>query len=179
MDHLDAISDAIEGGDTNRVAEILREHPELLADVKNDDAPLWSAWYSNRALLSWLLEYGVSPNQRDSSGGTVLMSAAAENATEMIELLIAHYADVILANESGETAFSYACAKDSFDAARLLHAAGADINTVDQGGGSPLDWAACWASWPFYAWLVSVGCRHVDGAPREQGSPPPFKKTDD
>jgi hypothetical protein len=83
--------------------------------------------------------------------------------------------DINARSERGETAFSFACANNSLSAAKILHSRGADINTVDLGGGSPLDWAVCWSSPEFRAWLVSVGGKRHDGSydqwqwPRDDG----------
>jgi ankyrin repeat protein len=82
--------------------------------------------------------------------------------------------DVNARNERGETAFSFACANNSLSAAVLLHSRGADINTVDAGGESPLDWAVCWSSPEFRAWLVSVGAKRHD----KRYDPWPWPRTD-
>lgn len=172
----DELQDAFGAGDMPAIERLLKEQPSLSDGIRSDASPLHTAWHCNPDLIPDVLLLGVSPNQRDSSGGTVLMFAAADDATAILSALLARGADANARNDSGETAFSYACANDSFASARLLHAAGADVNTVDAGGGSPLDWAACWASWEFYNWLVSVGAKHVDSsAPRSPGSEPPFK----
>jgi ankyrin repeat protein len=163
---IDEIWDMVKGGDSERLLAIIAEQRKSSEATRSDDLLLNVAWQVNRRLIPWLLENGVNPDQRDSVGGTVLMYAAADDAIETVEALIRHGADVNAKNDSGETAFSYACTNDSFRAAKLLHAAGADVNTVDAGGGSPLDWASNWAGDEFYAWLVGIGCRHVDGAPR-------------
>jgi ankyrin repeat protein len=176
-DDADELTDAIEAADTARLERLLADRPDLRGIRPGEsDAPLQAAWYRKPDLIPWLLPRGVSPDQRDSGGGTVLMHAAADDATEVVALLIAAGADLNVHREGGETAFSYACAHDAFASAKLLHAAGAEVNgVVDEGGGSPLDWAACWASWPFYEWLVSIGCRHLESHPdRTPGSPPPF-----
>jgi ankyrin repeat protein len=161
-------------GDLPALALLLRGKPTRAGDARSDSAPLHLAWSRNRDLIPALLDLGVWPDQADSVGGTILMDAAAADATATVSALLAHGAAVNVRNDSGETAFSYACANDSFASARLLLAAGADVNTVDAGGGSPLDWAGCWASYDFYAWLVSVGARHTDGPPRPSGSKPPY-----
>ena len=172
----DELCDAIEAGDVPAVERLLKSQPSRAGNARSESCPLHLAWYHNPQLIPTLLDLGVSPDQADTSGGTVLMYAAANGETATVSALLARGADVNARNDGGETAFSYACANDRFAAARLLHAAGADVNTIDAGGGSPLDWAACWGSYDFYAWLVSVGARHVDGSPpRPPGSEPPFK----
>ncbi|MGA2501921.1 MAG: ankyrin repeat domain-containing protein [Tepidisphaeraceae bacterium] len=146
-------------GDTTRLARVIVEQKGSSNSIPLDHGLLHVAWQRNRPLIGWLLDQGISPDQRDSVGGTVLMYAAADDAIETVVLLISRGADVNARNDNGETAFSYACANDSFRSAKRLHAAGAEVNTVDAGGGSPFDWARCWASKKFYRWLIGIGCR--------------------
>ncbi len=91
-----------------------------------------------------------------------MIDAVIANDVAAIAKLLDAGKDVNSRNENGETAFSYACANNALDAAKLLHARGADINTIDKGNGSPLDWAACWSSPEFCAWLESVGGKRHD-----------------
>jgi ankyrin repeat protein len=85
----------------------------------------------------------------------------ADDASAVARLLDAGH-DVNARNANGESAFSYACANNSLAVAMLLHARGADVNTIDHGNGSPLDWAVCWSSPEFCAWLESFGGRRHD-----------------
>jgi hypothetical protein len=95
-----------------------------------------------------------------------MASAASDDDVDRVRHLLDAGEDVDAANESGETAFSYACANNALRVARLLYEGGANIHTVDVGGGSPLDWAVCWSSPEFRAWLKSVGgSRHDSGYP--------------
>ena len=96
-----------------------------------------------------------------------MIAAVVAHDTATVRRLLDAGEDVNAANESGETAFSYACANDAFAVARLLHSLGANINTVDDGRGSPLDWAVCWSSHEFRAWLKSVGGKHHDHSSAE------------
>ena len=162
MDDDTDIYDRVERGDRERLAPLIAEELARPDSELLDDNLLHAAWHRNRGLMRWLLDQGISPNRRDTYGGTVLMCAAADDKVEIVELLIARGAEPSAANEAGETAFSYACANNSLRSAKLLHAAGADVNTVDAGGGSPLDWAACWSDAEFCRWAESVGCRRVD-----------------
>jgi len=141
-----------------RLGWMLDRFPQL----KTEASLLWEAWWSNRALVRWLLEQGISPDVPGCSGHTLLMQAASENDVGMVRLLLVHGADVNHRNEQGETAFSYCCANNSLASAQLLAEQGADINTVDKGNGSPLDWAVCWSAAEFREWLVSMGARRND-----------------
>src|SRR4051794_4776013 len=86
-----------------------------------------------------------------------MIDAVTDDNVAAIGALLEAGQDVNAINESDETAFSYACASNCLAAAKFLHARGADVNTIDNGGGSPLDWAVCWSSLEFRAWLISVG----------------------
>ena len=94
-----------------------------------------------------------------------MVDAVADNDVAAVARLLDAGQDVNARNEAGETAFSYACTNNAFEVAKLLHARGADVNTVDAGNGSPLDWAVCWASAEFCAWLEGVVGRRHDVQP--------------
>ena len=165
---MEDIWDIVKHGKTDRLAEVIAQQQKGSEAARSDENLLGVAWQVNRSLIPWLLDQGVSPDQRDTVGGTALMFAATDNDLETVAALIEAGADVNAKNDAGETAFSYACTNNSFGSAKLLHTAGADVNTVDAGGGSPLDWASNWASDEFYDWLVSIGCKHVEGSPRNR-----------
>ena len=86
-----------------------------------------------------------------------MVEAVATNDVGRVVSLLEAGADINANNDRGETAFSFACANNALAVAKALFLRGADINTVDAGGGSPLDWAVCWASPEFRAWLIGVG----------------------
>jgi metal-dependent HD superfamily phosphatase/phosphodiesterase len=92
-----------------------------------------------------------------------MTTAASSNDVDTVRRLLDAGEGINATNDRGETAFSYACANNALKVAELLHARGANINTVDAGGGSPLDWAVCWSSLEFRAWLKRIGgTRHDD-----------------
>ena len=98
-----------------------------------------------------------------------MVRAVCDDDVEAVAKLLDARQNVNAKNENGETAFSYACASNAFKVAKLLHSRGANINTIDKGNGSPLDWAACWSSKKFCAWLESVaGKRHDVFPPRKK-----------
>lgn len=55
-----------------------------------------------------LLEAGAKPDARQTGGFTAIFSAAAANRRDLCELLLAHGANPLLANDFGQTAASYA-----------------------------------------------------------------------
>ena len=103
-----------------------------------------------------------------------MIDAAADNDVERVRTLLDAGEDANAKNERGETAFSYACANNAFDVARLLFDRGAEINTIDEGGGSPLDWAVCWSSHEFRAWLIEIGGKRHD----ENAEPWPWPRAE-
>jgi ankyrin repeat protein len=105
-----------------------------------------------------------------------MVDAIVADDVERVVALLEAGADPNATNERGETAFSYACANYALEAAKALFVHGAEINTLDACGGSPLDWAACWSSPEFRAWLIGIGGRRHDNSydpwpwpPRSEG----------
>ena len=105
----------------------------------DDDGIMAYAYLKNPHMLSVVYECGVPLDERDTSGSTVLMSAAAHGDLHTINWLIDSGADVNAVNQSGETAFSYACAWDQLEAAEILASRGADPNPLVGGDTTPLD----------------------------------------
>lgn len=93
-----------------------------------------------------------------------MVDAVVSDETARVIALLDEGVDINARSEHCETAFSFACANNSLSVAKILHSRGADINTIDVGGGSPLDWAVCWSSPEFRAWLVSVGGKRHDAS---------------
>lgn len=62
----------------------------------------------NTTIVTLLLEKGASVNARQVGGFTPLMSAAAANRRDLVELLLAHGADSALTNDQGQTAADFA-----------------------------------------------------------------------
>lgn len=69
---------------------------------------------------------------------TPLMTAASENDTEQIEILVEDGEDINEQDEEGSTALDYAIFSGSYEAFELLLEKGADPNTVDIYGTTPL-----------------------------------------
>ena len=93
-----------------------------------------------------------------------MLDAVVADDVGLVVALLEAGTDINASNERGETAFSFACANNALGVAKTLFLRGAEINTVDAGGGSPLDWAVCWASPEFRAWLIGVGGERHDNS---------------
>jgi hypothetical protein len=104
-----------------------REYPPLLL----------SCGFGNIETTRELLRLGLSPNCVDKSTGyTPLFIAAKKGHREVVDLLIAHSADVTAKDYGGETALHVA--RDAAIAAALIRG-GADVNAVSESGLSVLD----------------------------------------
>ena len=84
------------------------------------------------------LDAGMSPDTRDESGSTMLITAAIKNDSNVAQLLIDHGANVNARTSEGETALMVAALMNAVDTAKVLLAAGAELNAKDSRGETPL-----------------------------------------
>jgi len=88
-----------------------------------------------------LLNYGADPNARNASGQTALHQAASQGATRVIEILLAHKADINAADNSGYVpllgAISYGM-KNGRKPVEVLVNNGANVNAESARGETPL-----------------------------------------
>ena len=75
-----------------------------------------------------LIDAGVDVNQRDASGGTVLMTAAARHDVIAMRMLLDHGADPNARSTAGLTPLSLACGTDHPSSVALLLSSGARPN---------------------------------------------------
>jgi TonB family protein len=81
---------------------------------------------------------------KDFEGATPLHRAASAGHKDVVELLLAHRADVNAIDNNGVTPLHYAASAGHKDVAELLLAHRADVNARDKNiGGTPLHWAGC------------------------------------
>ncbi len=105
------------------------------------DSEIYSAIRSGeRAAVETLLQNGVSPNQRDADGNTLLMNAAMYGRPELLSFLIEKGADVNAANNGGATALMRAAGDTA--KIKLLVGKGANVNARSALGNTPLMLAA-------------------------------------
>jgi len=90
--------------------------------------------------LAAALARGVSADEKDDKGNTLLMLAAYHGRTEAVRLLLDAGAQPDLRNDKGQTPLGGVAFKGHVDIARMLLDAGADP-AADQGGSTPADLA--------------------------------------
>ena len=79
------------------------------------------------AMLRWLLDQGMDPNETDDFGRTALIEAAEQGATECVRLLLNAGADVHYSQDFGSSAIKVA---SNLEVVRVLVEAGADLNDI-------------------------------------------------
>ncbi|EFY94070.1 ankyrin repeat protein [Metarhizium robertsii] len=89
-----------------------------------------------------LLDEGVDPNAKDSSGSTPLHIAAKGESPEVVELLLEHGANSNTKEESGRTPLHYAAQNTRDEIAQILLDYWADPKITDKVGSTPLHYAA-------------------------------------
>lgn len=107
MNTSDDVFEAIQTGNREQVAELVRKTPDLL-----------------QARNSAGLSPGADPNVKQQGGWTPLHQAAAHGHIEMLNLLLRHGADVDSMNDHGATPLDMAIEKGRPEVARILRSRG-------------------------------------------------------
>ena len=109
------------------------------ADVNQPDelgaTPLHdAAWSGNLEIARYLMEHGANVKARHAEGGSqpLGLRRASRTIFAMVELLLAHGADVRAADNSGETPLHLAVDRGYLALVELLIVRGADVKVRDK-----------------------------------------------
>jgi ankyrin repeat protein len=127
-----------------------------------------SCWNSDLDQVTALLQQNPPLEMRMGDGRTPLILAAHGNPA-IVKLLLAHGAQVNVADQKGDTPFSLAAENGILDSVKMLLAAGASLNTVNQWNRTPLDLAAREGHDDVVAYLLA---QHADLTAGDPTSPP-------
>ncbi|MGZ5618637.1 MAG: ankyrin repeat domain-containing protein [Usitatibacter sp.] len=151
------IADAVDKACHDELAQMLQD-PARRKDIeKGDDdlrtfskenSPLQVAvWKKDAKSVDLLLENGANPNQTSNTGYTLLMTAAINNADDVVAVLARHKVNVneqytkFPGNDAGKTALIMAANQGRTEAIKALLAAGADKSIRDRAGYNALQHA--------------------------------------
>jgi len=107
----------------------------------------FAVWVNSPEIVALLLDNGANPNAQVSAPGepadglTPLLAAAAEDHTDIAQLLLAHKADPNIADSTGETPLLRAVRGRNKELVKLLLANHAEVNRQDAHGLTPLGYA--------------------------------------
>lgn len=156
--------DAIRKGDAEKVAELLKQEPELIkARTKKGTTPVMVAMFSRHKEIGESLAAGIDTNVFEATAlgriervrellkkdPTLVNAFSPEgftalhgnlNHTGIVELLLENGADInaVLKNDFGATPLQSALAMGWTDTAKLLIARNANVNCRSNGGFTPL-----------------------------------------
>ncbi|MBI4203982.1 MAG: ankyrin repeat domain-containing protein [Betaproteobacteria bacterium] len=152
---------------------------ELKAPKRDDDDP-WASDIARRSLQAEQIEFnvkgferaiqvgneravklflkaGVKPNEKDASGSTPLLRAAALNRTSVAAVLIGAKADINVHDPQGFTPLHWAAFKGFPEMTKLLVERGADVNAKSNMGLTPIMQATMWGHDRIVSYLLSKG----------------------
>ena len=126
-------------GGAAAVRHLLEAGADVNAATLVGTTPLFPAVNVSAEMTRLLLDKGADVNRATLSGVTPIMFT---RDAAIVQLLVAHGADVKARSKVGETALMDAAARGDLAAAKLLVERGADVNAVDHRGYTPLIFAA-------------------------------------
>ena len=121
------------------VRHLLEAGADVNAATLVGATPLFPAVNVSAEMTRLLLDRGADANRATLSGVTPIMFT---RDAAIVQLLVAHGADVKTRSKVGETALMDAAARGDLAAVRLLLERGADVNAVDHRGYTALIFAA-------------------------------------
>ncbi len=142
---LQAVEDALNGGDTSKVTELLSVPGSTVVnarDISNGRTAMHLAvGRRNGVWVDYLYQQGANVNLADNAGVTPLIQAVQAGWVEGVQKLIAHGARVEVANNTGETPLMFAVHARNTELMRVLLQAGASPDRTDHSGRSARDYA--------------------------------------
>jgi len=142
----DELGHAIFDGDTDKVAALLKTHPDLAVTTNTLGATPLDIAVIGRQLkvIQLLLVNGANPNAKDSLGDTPLLTAVMFDfdSANVVEMLLTNKADVDATNNKGDTPLHFAAMLGRYNPAKVLLDYKADVNAKDNEGNTPLHFAA-------------------------------------
>lgn len=160
----DAILRATKDGDTEAVARMLDEAPQLLSlEREGLGLLLEAAHYGHADLVTLLVERGAGLETSDMVGNTPLRLAAAGGHEEVVSILLRSGADTTSRGDGGWTALMCASSAPDLSMVRLfLQHTGAGALNAGDGGGRTALWFACCGGYPETARaLLLAGADHT------------------
>lgn len=140
------IHEAVEKGETEKVAQLLRGGAQLEAKDKEGFTPLSTAAYKGRGEIAKLLiSKGAAVDAVDNVGGTPLLWAINGKHSALAQLLIRKGANVnrkMSAKPGGDSPLHLAAATNQTNLVTFLLKNGADVNSRNTNGFTPLHWSA-------------------------------------
>lgn len=136
------IFEASATGKTSRISHLIRKDPASINSYSSDGftALHLAAFFGGAAAVQLLLENKASVNAvaENPMKVTPLHSALARNDLPVVELLVAHGADVNATQQGGYTPLHEAAQNGNLEATILLLSHGAKINAKTENGKTPL-----------------------------------------
>lgn len=142
---LQAVEEALNGGDSSKVTEILSVPGSTVVNARDvttgRTAMHLAVARRNGVWVDYLYQQGANVNIADRNGITPLIQAVQLGWVEGTEKLIRHGARVDVASSTGETPLMYAVHARNTEIMRVLLQAGADPDRADHSGRSARDYA--------------------------------------
>ncbi len=100
---VDSMTWDIESLENDKVKTLLMEVGVDACDGYLRTALIWSAFYGNHTLLTWLIDNGANINHRDRNGDSALHFAVQQKTTDCAKTLIEKGADIEVQDNHGNT----------------------------------------------------------------------------
>jgi uncharacterized protein len=160
--HETPLADAVERGDKQAIASLLKSGADVNATQSDGATALhWAAYLNDAESTALLLRAGAKVDAKNDLGVTPLALAAQQGGAAVIEQLLKAGAkpnDPVNFVDAGETPLMHAARAGSADAVKVLAKAGADLNAKETWNGqTALMWAAAEGHAPVIETLLEFG----------------------